>query len=185
MIKNEDCFSQSEDTPFMKTPLLDNFGYLPNTDSVHQVLQGTYDIPHDTDPHAALMLKELQKINPDKIATIPTTLSVEEHVGAWKKQKELTSLEPSQLSFSHYEAASEDLSLATFDATLCSLPYHYGFAPTQWKMMTDVELLKKAMVYNVTKMRTILLMNPEFNINNKKLAQDVMHQVEALELIPR
>jgi hypothetical protein len=110
MIENEDHFSQSEDAPFMKTPLLDNFGYLTNTDSAHQALQGAYNIPHDMDPYAALLLKELQKIDPDKIPTIPTTLSVEEHVGAWKKQKELTSLEPSGLSFSHYKAASEDLS---------------------------------------------------------------------------
>jgi hypothetical protein len=51
--------------------------------------------------------------------------------------------------------------------------------------MTNVELLKKVMVYDVTKMRTILLMNPEFSINNKKLARDVMRQVEALEMIPR
>jgi flagellar biosynthesis protein FlhB len=28
-------------------------------------------------------------------------------------------------------------------------------------------------------------MNSEFNINNKKLARDVMKQVEALKLIPR
>jgi hypothetical protein len=41
------------------------------------------------------------------------------------------------------------------------------------------------MVYDVTKMRTILLMNPEFNINNKKLERDVMRQVEAHEMIPR
>jgi hypothetical protein len=80
------------------------------------------------------------------------------------------------------------MSLATFDqgfdATLQLIPYQYGFAPAQWKQMTDVELLKKAMVYDVTKMRTILLMNSEFKINNKKLARDVMKQVEALDLIP-
>jgi hypothetical protein len=31
---------------------------------------------------------------------------VDEHIGTWKKQKEMTSLEPSGLSFSHYKAAS-------------------------------------------------------------------------------
>jgi cellobiose-specific phosphotransferase system component IIB len=110
---------------------------------------------------------------------------VDEHVSAWRKKKELTSSDHSGLSFSHYKAVSEDLSLATFDATLRSLPYQYGFAPTQWKQMTDVALLKKAMVYDVIKMRTILLVNPKFNINNKKLARNVMQQVEALDMIPR
>jgi hypothetical protein len=44
--------------------------------------------------------------------------------------------------------------------------------------MTDVEILKKAGVYDVEKMRTILLMNAEFNMNNKKLGQDMMNHAE-------
>jgi hypothetical protein len=51
--------------------------------------------------------------------------------------------------------------------------------------MTDVELLKKAKVYDVTKMQTILLMNAELNINNKKMAQEMMIQAEALKLVSR
>ena len=51
--------------------------------------------------------------------------------------------------------------------------------------MTDVELLKKVVVDDVTKMRTILLMKSECNINNKKHARDVMKQVESLKLIQR
>jgi hypothetical protein len=185
MIENEDRFSQSSDTPFMTQPLLSDFGYLADTAFTEQILQGTYQVPTDTDKYAALLLKELQKIDSSKIPSIPTTLTVEEHIDAWKKQKEMTSSEPSGLTFSHYKAASEDRSLATFDTALRSIPYQYGFAPAQWKQMTDVELLKKANVYDVTKMRTILLMNSEFNINNKKLARDVMKQIEALNLVPR
>jgi hypothetical protein len=45
----------------------------------------------------------------------------------------------------------------------------FGFAPEQLKNMTDVKILKKAKVYDVTKMQTILLMHPDFNINNKSL----------------
>ncbi len=129
MLENEDRFSQSEDTSFMISPLLDDFGYLANTESADQVLQGTYVTPPNTDKYASLLLKELQKIDSDNILTIPSTLSVEEHVGAWKKQKEMTSSEPSGLSFSHYKAASEDLSLTTFDTTLRLLLYCYGYHP--------------------------------------------------------
>jgi hypothetical protein len=44
--------------------------------------------------------------------------------------------------------------------------------------MTDVAILKKAGVYNVEKMRTILLMNAEFNMNNKKLSREMMVNAE-------
>ncbi len=37
--------------------------------------------------------------------------------------------------------------------------------------MTDVEILKKAGGYDIEKMRTIMLMNSEFNMNNKKLGR--------------
>jgi hypothetical protein len=40
--------------------------------------------------------------------------------------------------------------------------------------MTDVAILKKAGVYDDEKMRTILLMNAEFSMNNKKLGRDMM-----------
>jgi hypothetical protein len=44
--------------------------------------------------------------------------------------------------------------------------------------MTDVKILKKAGVYDIKKMRTIILMNPECNRNNKKLGKDMMRNVE-------
>ncbi len=56
MIKNEDRFSQSEDTPFMNWPLLSDFGYLADTDGTEQVLQSMYQAPEGTDPYAALLL---------------------------------------------------------------------------------------------------------------------------------
>jgi hypothetical protein len=51
--------------------------------------------------------------------------------------------------------------------------------------MTDVEILKKAGVYDIEKMRTILLMNSEFNINNKKLGRDIMNNAEKHGTIAR
>jgi hypothetical protein len=44
--------------------------------------------------------------------------------------------------------------------------------------MTDVKILKKSGVYDVEKMRTILLMNAEFNMNNKRLGRDMTCHAE-------
>ena len=42
-----------------------------------------------------------------------------------------------------------------------SLPYQYGFSPHNWQTISDVEILKKAGVYDIEGMRTITLMNME------------------------
>jgi hypothetical protein len=39
-----------------------------------------------------------------------------------------------------------------FNATLRSLPAEHGFSPTAWQNITDVQILKKAGVYDVEKM---------------------------------
>ena len=109
---------------------------------------------------------------------VTSRVTTEDHTHGWKKQKESISSDPDGLTFSHYKAgATEDL-ITQFDATLRSLPYQHGFTPAAWLPMTDVEILKKAGVYDVEKMRTILLMNAEFNMNNKKLGRDMMHHAE-------
>jgi ribonuclease HI len=66
-----------------------------------------------------------------------------------------------------------------------NIPYAKGFAPNLWKNITDVEILKKAEVYDINLMRTIQLMNSELNINNKKLGRDLMSRGEKLKLIAR
>ncbi len=112
-------------------------------------------------------------------------VSTQDHVRGWKKQKEGTSAYPDGLTFSHYKAGADDAYIAQFDATLRSLPYQHGFVPEAWIPTTDVEILKKVGLYDIAKMRTILLMNAEFNMNNKKLGQDTMNNAERHNTIAR
>jgi hypothetical protein len=101
-------------------------------------------------------------------------VSTEDLAQGWKQQKENVSADLDELSFSHFKVGVEDELIAQFDATLRSLPYQYGFSPTVWRHMKDVEILKKAGVYDIKKMCTIILMNLEFNMNNRKLGKDMM-----------
>ena len=97
---------------------------------------------------------------------------VEDHIQGWKKQNERISSAPIGLHFGHYKAGIQDKDIALFDAAMRSLPYEHGFAPDLWKEIVDVEILKKAGVYNIEKMRTITLMHSDFNMNNKKLGKE-------------
>jgi hypothetical protein len=85
--------------------------------------------------------------------------------------------------FSHYKAAAQDPTISEVDRFLRHLPYHKGFSPTVWQSITDLEILKKAGVFDIKKMHTIQLMHSEFNINNKKLGRDMMSFAESCDLL--
>lgn len=164
--------SQTESSPPMNLPLLPDLGYLCDGPAIEDILTGVYVPDPTTDLYACQLLKHLKM--PSAIKEPPlleNIISVEDHIQSWKKQKEGVASEPSGLSFSHYKAGIEDDIIAQYNATIRSLPYQYGFVPEKWKTMTDVAILKKAGVYDINKMRTIVLMNAEYNMNIKNLAK--------------
>jgi hypothetical protein len=163
----------------MVEPLLSVLGYLGETPDVDRILAGTFIPPTGTDEYARKFLQELKM--PESIreaGPFSNTITVEDHKWGWRRQKESTSAEPASLTFSHYKAACANDTIAAFDTDLRNLPYQYGFSPEPWQLITDVEILKKAGVYDVEKMRTITLMHAEFNMNNKKLGKDLLANAE-------
>ena len=73
----------------------------------------------------------------------------------------------------------QDNTINNFDALLRSLPYQHGFLPKHWQEITDVEILKKAGIYDINKIGTITLMDAAYNMNNKQLGKDLMNHAEA------
>jgi hypothetical protein len=71
------------------------------------------------------------------------------------------------------------------DAVLHSAPLEVGFAPTCWPTMTNVELLKKASVFDIELMRTIQLMNTFFNMCNFLLTRLTMVNAEQHKMFSR
>ena len=49
--------------------------------------------------------------------------------------------------------------------------HEMGWSPEDWEVISDFQLLKNLGVYEVERMRTIALMAPLFNMNNKKLGR--------------
>jgi hypothetical protein len=106
------------------------------------------------------------------------SVTLKDHIGAWRRQSEWTASEPHGLSFSHYKSVLQDKHLTRMDVRMRSLPLEVGFIPDEWKQITDVEILKKSGVYHVDKMRLIQLMRPVFQINNKMLGRRMLAQAE-------
>jgi hypothetical protein len=53
-----------------------------------------------------------------------------------------------------------------------------------WQQIVDVEILKKAGFYDIEKMRTIMLINAEFNMTNKLLGHRMMANGEKFKILP-
>ena len=68
--ENDARFNQSSDTPLMQAPMSDLLGYLANTNTADQILQGTFQPPENVDSYTKEVLQELQM--PKKIRDLPT-----------------------------------------------------------------------------------------------------------------
>jgi hypothetical protein len=151
--KNLSRFLQSEGTPPMVEPLLSDLGYLADTPKAQAILNGTYNPPPSVDYYARLFLRELYM--PDNVRAQPMTdvdVTPQSNRSAWKKQKEPVLSDPNGLTYSHYKTGATDDEINSFDAALWGLPYRYSFSLDHWQAITDVEILKKAGVYDIGKM---------------------------------
>ena len=58
------------------------------------------------------------------------------------------------------------------------MSYYSGFVHDRWKKGLNVALLKKANNYRVDKLRNVLLLEANQNMQHKKMSRDVMWQAE-------
>jgi hypothetical protein len=180
---NESKTRASDHTPFMQSPLLDDFGYRQNRAAHEQVLQGVYQVPTTCDRATALLIQGLARptTQPSHPPCTPRThITTEDHIRGWKKQKERTSGGISGLHFGHYKAHIQERDLAAFDASLRSVAYTTGYSFRRWKKGLDVQLLKRTNDHRATQLRTILLLEPDHNMNNKVIGRDAMYAGERL-----
>jgi hypothetical protein len=74
--------------------------------------------------------------------------------------------------------------LASFDATMANIPHAAGYSPLRWQSGADVTIPISVASLRVDKLRTILLLDPEFNQNNKLLGRSLMRQAEKHSQMP-
>ncbi|MCA1800735.1 MAG: hypothetical protein LC650_05530, partial [Actinobacteria bacterium] len=176
-------------TPFMQPPLRQIFGRRNETNQVESVLQGTFVPPENCDPHAQLLLQGLQQPailrQPNPPYQPRTTITTEDHIKGWRRIKERTSSGMSGLHFGMFKANATNPILAEIDASIRNVAYTTGHAYNRWKRGLDVQLLKRSQDFRAEKLRTILLLEADFNMNNKVLASDTMRSGERANALAR
>ena len=176
----------SEDTDFLIPPLVNEFGPRGNPPVEDQVLQGSYVPPRLASRCSKLLLRHATI--PDNLPITDVAVSTNDHVSGWTRAQEKTTGGKSNLTFAMYKAAakaSKDPILAQFDASQRSMAYSTGYSYRRWKFGVDVQLLKRSGDHRAEKLRTILCLEADHNMNNKKIGRTAMWNGECTNSLAR
>jgi hypothetical protein len=142
MQENAKKYKQSFHTPFLRPPLVTDFGFLGIGQNSEAVLNGKYKPPNNTSPFTNLYLEQLAYPN-NKCTTCETMarIPVEEYRAYWKTAKEHTSSYPGAINFSSLKAGAHSHLISTLDCIMTRLPIMSGFSPSRWCKCIDVMIL--------------------------------------------
>ena len=184
MRENQERYDQTRfpfPTPPMAPPLYSMFNGPEAESNSRQLLDGSLPVP-SSDPILASFFNHCRR--PAGLVDQPLHVSLDDHVSFWSRMSEHKGSEPHGLHNGHYKAGATSPLLSQCDTVFRSIPFDTGFVPDQWRHLTNFAIEKKPGEIRVTKMRTIQMMNSEFQANNKKVGKAAMAYAERHNLIP-
>ena len=182
--ENKKKYLQIRHTPCLVEPLKSELGWEAQTLAGEQILEGTYQVPDHSNPYTQQLFDQL------KTAEVthefePAQITSKVFADGWKKMNERTSAGISGLHFGHLKSCAKDSFLSSFEASIANIPYTTGYSPANWSTGVSVMLHKKEDVDLVTKLRTITLLEADFNFNNKVLGRATINHAEKNNLIAK
>ena len=171
-------FYLAEQAPVCKGRLRGEFGYMANTVAGRAVLSGKYRFSNLDDTGTRALMQEiatLRRIVPAN--SVDLRVDRTRWCAKWRKAREKTSSSHSGLHFSHYIAGARSPLLSHHHSLKASICSTYGIALRRWTEGLTCILEKSPGNCLVTKLRAILLMEADFNANNKIIFGDRMMEV--------
>ena len=181
--ENEKKYQQTRNTPCLQPPLRELLGFDGLTQFANDILDGTFVAPQGTSQYLIELFQQLKKPDNINLDQIATEVTVEQFQNGWKGMKEFTSAGKSGLHFGHLKLCALHTFLANFESSISHIPFATGYSPRVWRVGVMVMIHKKALVDLVTKLRTIVLTEADFNFNNKLLGKLTMEHAERHNLI--
>ena len=175
--------TQASFSPTMQQTQRDLLGWKANTKIAHEILNGTIQDTTGIHPDIQKLIPFLK--TPEEIGNqqIRTDITLEEYRWLWKRSREYTSCGISGLHFGHFYASSKDLELCKLDKWFLEISLNTGCSLPRWYNGINVMIPKKANSNRVDKLRTIVLMEPDFNLLNKIIGKRVMRMAEQADSI--
>ncbi len=184
MKENETKYQQTKGTPCMIEPLRSLLNFDAETQTGKEILEGKFITPEDTPLYTQEFFDQMKK--PEGNLDFKETYILQDDFReGWKKMKEKTSAGISGMHFGHMKACATNELLTEFESSMSNIPFATGHIPPKWKVGVSVMIHKKAMVDLVTKLRTVTLLEADFNFNNKILGKRTMEHAERNNLIAK
>jgi uncharacterized protein (UPF0332 family) len=179
-------FFLAEAAPICSGKLRGKFGYNATSRTAKAILEGTYVFPPDFDQATKDILRECAMIRElIPINSLNTRITKEEWKQQWRGRRESTSSSESGLHFGHYIAGISSDHISHFHALKASLIIRRGVVLDRWARGLSVMLKKMFGCALITKLRSILLMEADFNATNKIIyGQRMLQQARKYKLLP-
>jgi hypothetical protein len=175
-----------EAAPICNGELRRAIGYNATMDIAMAILAGTYEYPPNFDQATREIFKEctrIQQMIPKDAVRIH--MNKEEWQYLWRSRKEATSSSVSGLHFGHYIAGTWSNLVSHFHALKATLVTKQGIVLNRWSRGLSVMLEKMFGCALITKLRSILLMEVDFNAANIIVfGQCMLDQARNHNLIP-
>ena len=162
-------YKTAQGAPVIQDPRLHQaFGYLADIDAADQVLRGTYDYPADMEPYTKLLLQEVHHIfscmTKEEVVDFVTTTDFPQF---WLHADKEIQLSESGIHFGHYKAAARDQYLLALQAAKLTLAATTGIPLARWGNGLTILLEKMFGNIYINKMRTICLLEADYDWLNK------------------
>ena len=144
------------------------FGYCAVSITAQSILGRKYKYPEGFDQATREILEECALIRLTiPVDTVSTVISPAQWASHWKKAKEMTSSSISGRHFGHYKAGTKSPYICYLQALHATLIAKRGIVLDRWAQGLSVMLEKIFGCSLITKLRSILLMEGDFNASNK------------------
>eukprot|EP00956_Cyclotella_meneghiniana_P037468 scaffold139228_cov59-Cyclotella_meneghiniana.AAC.9 len=163
-------FHLAEQAPICKGKLRGDLGYMANTAAAAAVLNGTYECPDGTDEGTRDLFDEIAVLRSIvQENSVSTTISGDRWKRRWCKAKEQTSSSESGIHFGRYISGVQSNIIAQHDALKTTLCNKWGISLNRWSRGMSCMLEKIPGCCLIEKLRSIILMEADYNANNKEL----------------
>jgi hypothetical protein len=160
----------AEEAPICYSLLWETFGYNADSLAGDEVLEGSYVYENNFEEYTQAICQEVAQIREVILERLVDEIVWGGDWGKfWSRVQEETSSSESGLHFGHYKAGASSAVISHFHAMKASVTLKTGYGLDRWGQGLSVMLEKIPSCQLINKLRSILIMEADFNSINKIL----------------
>jgi hypothetical protein len=180
-------YNQAKKTPFASGYIANLLGDVLTSNTAEELLQGNLavDPTQIPFPETQAILDFLGTPYPKPIMDHKCIISPDQFKLTYTKVQEKTSSSYSGRHVGHYKAILQNDYIVNIHASMMSIPYQVGFAPTRWHQVVDVMLEKNPGQPRQHRLRIVALLESDYNQSQRiLLARPLSHHMEDEQMLP-